>query len=114
MRWFPIFWNMVQGWFDRFPIFWNMIQGRLGGWIFCAAGILIAVILHRKDIKCRFWPVIPAILLWLACEFAELNVQSARITMLAIPAACVSVGYAAGWLATDIVYLVKNRKKEQK
>ena len=100
-------------WPDSFPIFWNMLQGRLGGWIFCATGILIAVILHRKDIKCRFWPVIPAALLWLVCEFAELNVQSVGIEMLAFPVGCLSVGYAVGWLVTDLVYLVKNRKKKQ-
>lgn len=100
-------------WPDSFPILFNTLHGLLGGWFFSAVGILTAVILHRKDIKCRFWPVIPAVLLWLACEFAELYVQSVGIEVLVFPAGCFSVGYAAGWLVMDLISFVKNRKKEQ-
>ncbi len=93
-------------------ILWNLLNGQFGGWIFCAAGILAAVLLHRRDPKARLWPALVSVFLWLVCEFTGINIQRYAIELLALLVGFFAIGYAAGWLVMDVVYLVKNRKKK--
>ena len=90
-------------------ILWNLLNGQFGGWIFCAAGILAAVLLHRRDPKARLWPALAAALLWLTCEVAGNNIQSYAIELFALFIGFFAIGYAAGWLVMDVVYLVKKQ-----
>ena len=95
-------------WPKEFTLLKFFLQSRLViSWIVFAAGILAAVLLHRKDKKCRIWPVIPAVVLWLACEVAETNVQGYGINFVAFVVATFAAAYAVGWLVMDIVYLVR-------
>lgn len=82
--------------------------------VFCAIGIAAAVLLHRKDKKCRVWPALPAIILWLACEIGEQNLRSYMGEFLVLVIGCFALGYAVGWLITDVVYLLKKIGKREK
>ncbi len=99
-------------WPDGLMILWNLLYGDFGGWIFCAAGILAAVLLHRRDKKARLWPALAAVILWQACEYARYHGRNYGIELLALFIGFFSIGYAAGWLVMDLVYLIKKRKKE--
>ena len=94
-------------------ILWNLLDGQFGGWIYCAAGILAAVLLHLRDKKARLWPALAAAFLWLTCEVAGNNIQSYAIELFALFIGFFAIGYMVGWLIMDVVYLVKNRKKTQ-
>ena len=84
-------------------------NGLVLSWILLAAGILTAVLLHRKDKRCRIWPALPAIVLWLACEVAEAN-SGYGISFVPFVAGAFAVSYAVGWLVMDIVYLIKKKR----
>ena len=99
-----------MNWPRDLQIPWSALHNNLGGWFFAAAGIAAAVLLHRKDRKCRLWPVLPAVLLWLVCEVAGLNLRSYLLEILALAAGCFAFGYAVSWLVMDVVYLLKKKK----
>ena len=100
-------------WPDGLMILWNLLNGQFDGWIFCAAGILAAVLLHRRDKKARLWPALAAAVLWQACEYAGNHIQSYAVEIFALLIGFFAIGYMAGWLVMDLVYLIKGRKKEQ-
>ncbi len=100
-------------WPEDFSILWILLHnGFYISWIIGAAGILTAVLLHRKDKKCRFWPAIPALILWLVCEIAQVNVQSYGIEYLTFVFGCFAFCYGAAWLVADIFYLIKGNKQK--
>ena len=100
-------------WLCNLMILRELLQGQFGSWFIGAVGTLAAVVLHWKDKKCRLWPALAAVVLWLACDFTGINVHSYAVELLALFIGFFAIGYAAGWLVMDVVYLVKSRKKEQ-
>ena len=100
-------------WPDGLVILGDLLDGQFGGWIYCAVGILAAVLLHLRDKKARLWPALAAIALWQACEYAGGHVQNYGIELLALFIGFFSIGYTVGWLVMDLVCFLNNRKKEK-
>ncbi len=94
-------------WPNKLMLLRNLLQSDFSSWILVAAGALIALLLHRKDRKCCLWPALAAVVLCLACEFAGQNIRSYSIELLALFIGFAAIGYTAGWLVMDIIYLLK-------
>ena len=99
-------------WPRQLGILSNLIENSWGLWFVGAAGIIAAVLLHRKDKKSLIWPALPAVILWLACEVFCYNIQSYALEFLGIFTGGFAIGFAAGWLIMDIVYLLKRITKK--
>ena len=52
--------GLPMRWPRDLMILWNLLDGQFGGWIYCAAGIVAAVLLHLRDKKARLWPALAA------------------------------------------------------
>ncbi|MBQ6074686.1 MAG: hypothetical protein IJK86_00855 [Lachnospiraceae bacterium] len=100
-------------WPNRLNLLKTMLTNEFGGLIVCAIGAAAAVLLHRKDKKCRLWPALPAIVLWLVCELTSVNLRSYIGEFLVYWIANFSIGYAAAWLVTDLVYFLQERKRKR-
>ena len=100
-------------WPRRLGILSNLIENSWGLWIVAAVGILTAVLLHRRDKKSLIWPALPAIVLWVACEVFCNNIQSYALEFMGIFIGGFAIGFAAGWLIMDIVYLLKGKVKKE-
>ena len=87
-------------------------SGFLSLWIIGAAGLVTAVLIHRRDKKSFIWPALPALVLWLACEVLLINIQNNAWEFIAMYLSCFAVGYAAAWLIMDAVFWIKGRKKD--
>ena len=101
-------------WPNGLMILWNLLHGQFDGWIFCAVGALAAVLLHRKDKKCRLWPALAAGVLWQACEYAGNHAYSYGVEMLALLIGFFAIGYIVAWLIMDLIYILTSKKKEKK
>ena len=108
-------------WPRRLFIINEMLANPLGSMFIFGAGVIIAVRLHRGDKKSRLWPALSAILLYLGCETAEVNLSayykmgsSMWLGALILLIGYLTIGYAAGWLIMDIVYWLKERKRKEK
>lgn len=89
-----------------------LFSGFGGLWIVAAAGILAAVLFHRKDKSCRLWPALPALILWLACMITGVSIRSYAGELFALFPGSFAFGYAVGWLAADLFYFLKGRKQK--
>ncbi len=94
-------------WQNKLMLLRNLLQSDISSWVFVVAGALIALLLHRKDKKCRLWPALAAVVLCLACEFTGQNIRSYGIELLALFIGFAAIGCAAGWLVMDVIYLLK-------
>lgn len=108
-------------WPRRLFIINEMLASPLGSMFIFGAGVIIAVRLHRGDKKSRLWPALSALLLYLGCETAEVNLSayykmdsSMWLGALILLIGYLTIGYAAGWLIMDIVYWLKERKRKEK
>ncbi|MBQ4424159.1 MAG: hypothetical protein II882_00260 [Lachnospiraceae bacterium] len=99
-------------WPHRLSIPYNLFHSA-DLWIFGAAGIAAAVLLHRRDRKCFIWPALPAVILWLACETAGNNIRSYLWEMIALLAGTFALCCAAAWLIMDLFYFLKDRQQEK-
>ncbi|MBQ6197120.1 MAG: hypothetical protein IJK47_06835 [Lachnospiraceae bacterium] len=91
------------------------------GYLVCLAGFLFAVYLHRRDRKTFLWPVLPAVILYAACEVAEVNLWSSiKFGSSILPVYLILllgyllIGYIPGWLFMDLVCFLKDKKKKEK
>ncbi len=113
----------VMLWPRRLFIINELLGGGYGGlgYLVCIAGFLFAVHLHRKDRTAFLWPVIPAVILYFACEVAEENLMSSvkygsnmLPVWLILLLGYLIIGYVLGWLCMDLVCFLKRKKSEEK
>ncbi len=107
-------------WPRRLFIINELLGGSYGGlgFLVCIAGLMFAVHLHRKDRKAFLWPAIPAVILYFACEAAEVNLMSSvkygsslLPVWLILLLGYLIIGYVPGWLFMDLVCFLKRKKR---